>query len=282
MDKRILVPTDFSKNALNAVRYALDLYAKLNCEFYFLNVYRFDSYITDTLIIPEPGSAQYEIAKSKSEEGFLKLFDMLQLHQDNPKHSYYTISTFNFLSVAVKQTIADKDIDLVVMGTKGASGSKGVIFGSNTVNAMEKVTECPVLAIPEDVRFSTPKEIVFPTNYKSVFKHRELGYLVEIAKMHDTAIRILYITKQPDLNEKQENNKLLLDNIFSTIDHSFHTLSEKNVATGLTAFVESRDSDMIAFINRKHFFFGSVFSKPLVKEIGYDATVPILALNDNS
>lgn len=282
MDKRILVPTDFSKNALNAVRYALDLYAKLNCEFYFLNVFRLDSYITDTLIIPEPGSAQYEIAKSKSEEGFLKLFDMLQLHQDNPKHSYYTISTFNFLSIAIKQTIADKDIDLVVMGTKGISSSRGVIFGSNTVNTIEKVTECPVLAIPEDVRFSTPKEIVFPTNYKSVFKHRELRYLVEIAKMHDTAIRVLYVTKRTDLSERQENNKQLLEDIFRTVDHSFHTLSEKRVAEGLTAFVESRDSDMIAFINRKHFFFGSVFSKPLVKEIGYDATVPILALNDNS
>lgn len=282
MDKRILVPTDFSKNALNAVRYARDLYAKLNCEFYFLNVFRLDSYVTDTLIIPEPGSAQYEVAKSKSEEGFLKLFDMLELHGKNPKHSYFTISTFNFLSVAVKQTIADKDIDLVVMGTKGASGSKGVIFGSNTVNAMEKVTECPVMAIPEDVQFSTPKEIVFPTNYKSSFKHKELSYLVEIAKMHDAAIRILYVTKQPDLNERQENNRLLLEDIFGTLDHSFHTLSQKNVANGLTSFVESRDSDIIAFINRKHFFFGSVFSKPLVKEIGYDATVPILALNDNS
>lgn len=282
MDKRILVPTDFSKNALNAVRYALDLYAKLNCEFYFLNVFRLDSYITETLIIPEPGSAQYEIAKSKSEEGFLKLFDMLELHQDNPKHSYYTISTFNFLSVAIKQTIADKDIDLVVMGTKGISSSRGVIFGSNTVNTIEKVTECPVLAVPEDVRFSTPKEIVFPTNYKTIFKHRELRYLVEIAKMHDTAIRVLYVTKRPDLNEKQENNRQLLEDILRTVDHSFHILSEKKVAEGLTAFVESRDSDMIAFINRKHFFFGSVFSKPLVKEIGYDATVPILALNDNS
>lgn len=282
MDKRILVPTDFSKNALNAVRYALDLYAKLNCEFYFLNVFRLDSYITDTLIIPEPGSAQYEIAKSKSEEGFLKLFDMLQLHRDNPKHFYYTISTFNFLTVAIKQTIADKDIDLVVMGTKGISSNRGVIFGSNTVNTIEKVTECPVLAIPEDVRFSTPKEIVFPTNYKSVFKHKELRYLVEIAKMHDTAIRVLYVTKRPDLNEKQENNRQLLEDIFRTVHHSFHTLSEKKVAEGLTAFAESRDSDMIAFINRKHFFFGSVFSKPLVKEIGYDATVPILALNDNS
>ena len=279
MDKRILVPTDFSKNALNAVRYALDLYAKLNCEFYFLNVFRLDSYTTDSLLIPEAGSAEYETAKLKSEEAFVKLLDILKLHQDNPKHSYHTISSFNFLSEALKKTISEKDIDLVVMGTQGASGTSGVIFASNTVNTMEKITECPVLAVPEHLRFSVPKELVFPTNYKSTFKRKELSYLIEIAKMHSASICILHVSKKPELTKEQENNKQLLDDILESVAHSFHTLSEKNVAKGITTFVSSRDSDMIAFINRKHFFFGNVFSKPLVKEIGYDATVPVLALH---
>jgi nucleotide-binding universal stress UspA family protein len=279
MDKRILVPTDFSKNALNAIRYALDLYAKLNCEFYFLNVFRLDNYTTSTLMLPEPGSAAYESAKAESKRGFEKLLDILELHHDNPKHSYHTISTFNFLSEALKQTIAEKDIDLLVMGTQGATGAKGVIFGSNTVLAMERIRECPVLAVPEDVRFSVPKEIVFPTNYRSVFKRKELRYLIEIAKMHEASIRILYVSKKDTLTTLQENNKLLLAQILDPVDRSFHTLSKKDVSDGIMTFVESRDSDMIAFINHKHFFFGSVFSKPLVKEIGYDATVPILALH---
>lgn len=278
MDKRILIPTDFSKNALNAARYAVDLYAKLNCEFYFLNVFRLDGYTTDTLIVPEPGSAPYETAKVASEKGLVKLLDMLALHHDNPKHTYHTISTFSFLSEAVKQTIANKDIDLVIMGTKGASGSKGVIFGSNTVNTMEKVTECPVLAVPADVQFSPLKEVVFPTNYKSVYKRKKMKCLIEIAKMHQSAIRFLYVNKNPELTTAQESNRQLLEDIMETVTHSYHSLSKKNVAESLTAFVASRESDMIAFINKKHFFFSSVFSSPLIKEIGYDATVPILAL----
>ena len=281
MDKRILIPTDFSKNALNAARYALDLYAKLNCEFYFLNVFRLTNYTTNTLILPEPGSAEYEAAKGASEEAFAKLLDMLELHHDNPKHSYHTISSFNFLSEAMKQTIDNKDIDLVVMGTQGATGAKGIIFGSNTVNAMEKIRECPVLAVPDELRFSIPKEIVFPTNYKSSFSRKELNYLIEIAKMHNTAIRVVYFTKKTTLTEDQEKHKQLLDDILQGVDHSFHTLTDKDVAQGITSFVQSRNSDMIAFINKKHFLFNSIFSRPLVKEIGYDATVPILALNES-
>ena len=279
MDKRILIPTDFSKNALNAIRYALNLYKEIKCEFYFLNVFRLYSYNTDSLFIPEPGSGEYEVAKKNSEEEFIKLLDILELHHDNNKHSYHTISTYNFLSEAIKQTIAEKDIDLVVMGTHGTTGAKGVIFGTNTVQAMEKIRECPVLAIPENIRFSSLKEIVFPTDYTSAFKRKELKYIIEISKIHNVNIRILYIAKNSELNEKQVNNQKLLEVILSEVSYSFHTLSKKNVADGITTFVESRNSDMIAFINKKHIFFNNIFSKPLVKEIGYKATIPILALH---
>jgi len=279
MNKRILIPTDFSKNALNATRYALDLYAKQNCDFYFLNVFHLDSYTTNTLIMPEPGSAEYDSTKAASEESFTKLLEMLELHNDNPKHTYHTTATLNYLSVAIEELIAKKDIDLVVMGTKGATGAKGVIFGSNTVKTMEKITQCPVLAVPENVRFSPLKEVVFPTDFKLSYKRKEMDYLIDIVRMHNAAIRVLHISKNETLSKTQEENKQLLEDIFSTVECTFHTLKNIDVAQGVTTFVASRNSDMIAFINKKHFFFGSVFSKPLVKEIGYDATTPILALH---
>ena len=281
MEKRILIPTDFSDNALNAVRYALDLYTESNCEFYFLNVFRVAGYTTNSLLIPEPGSAPYEAAKAESEEGLLKLRSFLKSNHENSKHSYHLISTLNFLSEAIKQTIAQKDIDLVVMGNQGASGAKGIIFGSNTVNTMEKITACPVLAIPKDVQFSDLKEIVFPTNFKATFKRNQLHYLIEIAQMNEAAVRVLHVTKKTELTENQEANKQLLDDILGPVDHSFHNLSTKDVNKGIVSFAESRDSDMIAFVNRKHLFFGNMLTRPLVKEIGYDATLPILALRQS-
>ncbi|WP_339840079.1 universal stress protein [uncultured Maribacter sp.] len=279
MNKRILIPTDFSKNALNAIRYTIDLYAKLNCDFYFLNVFSFEKYTTNSLNIPEEGSAEFELAKAVSEKNFVKLLDTLALHNDNPKHNYYTKSTHNFLSESIKKMISDKNIELISMGTKGATGSKGVLFGSNTVMAMEKIRECPVLAIPENISFSPPKEIVFPTDYKDTFKRTELNYLIEIGKMHNAEIAILHLNKKKELSETQLNNQQLLKTILSEVNYNFHTLTESHLGKGIQTFVESRNSDMVAFINRKHIFFGSVFSRPLVKEIGYDSKVPILALH---
>ncbi|SIR21495.1 universal stress protein [Maribacter ulvicola] len=279
MNKRILIPIDFSKNALNAIRYTIDLYAKLNCDFYFLNVFSFEKYTTNNLNIPEEGSAAFEQAKQDSEKNFVKLIEAVTLHSDNLKHNYYTHSTSSFLSVAIKKIIAEKDIDLVAMGTKGATGSKGALFGSNTVMAMEKIRECPVLAIPEHVSFLSPKEIVFPTDYKDTYKRSVFLYLIELSKMHNAEIAILHLEKEKELTQSQLTNKQLLSSILRETPHHFHTLTEKNLGKGIQNFVESRESDMVSFINRKHFFFSNVFSRPLIKEIGYDSNVPILALH---
>lgn len=282
MNKRILLPTDFSKNAMNAIRYALELYKRIDCDFYFMNVYHVDGYALDNMMmVPETGEPVFEAARAKSEEGLQKVLEQLRIYPDNPKHTYHTISTLNSLLEAIKETIAKKDIGIVVMGTKGTTGSRTVIYGTNTINVMEKVRVCPVLAVPENVRFAIPKEVVFPTDFKSVFKHKELTYLMEICKANKAFVRVLYIEDGDGLNRKQEENKELLKTILGDSDHSFHTLTDVKVQEGINTFIESRDSDIIAFINKKHHFFGSIFSKPLVKELGYHSQIPILVLRDH-
>ncbi len=282
MDQRVLLPTDFSKNALNAIRYALDMYKDQQCEFYMMNVFQVDGYSIDNMMVPEPGNKAYDAAKQASEENFRKLLDILELHNTNPKHTYHTISCYNSLIDAINDTIAKKDIDIVVMGTKGSTGAKGVIFGTNTVATMEAVTDCPVLSVPENFRFSPPVEIVFPTDYKTNFKRRELKYVLDISKMHKTPIRVLHIIEEPKLSKKQEANKELLESILSDVEFSTHTLPDTKVHKGIGFFIESRGSDMVAFLNKQHSFFGIMFTKPLVKEIGYHAKIPILVLNDYS
>ncbi|MBT8209187.1 MAG: universal stress protein [Eudoraea sp.] len=281
MNRRILLPTDFSNNALNAIRYAVALYKEVPCDFYFLNAFRIGGYSIDSLTPPEPGDIAYEASREESETGLAKLLDTLDLHFDNPRHHYHTIASFNSLLFAMKSTIAQYDIDLVVMGTKGITGAESIIFGTNTINVMEGVTQCPVLAIPQDYRYSLPREIVFPTDYKVTYKRRELKYLLEIARLHKAFIRVLHIKKENKLNREQESNLELLTAILEGSDHSFHSLEDMKIHKGIGAFVESRESEMIAFINRKHTFLGKILSKPLVQELGYNYSIPILALNDH-
>lgn len=283
MDKRILLPTDYSKNALNAIRYALELYRDVQCDFYVLNTFQVSGYTLDSMMVPEPGEQLYDIAKRASEEGMERLMEMIRVHPSNSKHRFHTICTFNSLIEAVRNIIAKKDIDIIVMGTKGINSSKAKIFGTNTVTLMEKIKECPVIAVPEGYSYSVPKEIVFPTDYKSDYKRKELQYLIEIAKLHDSKINVVHIDKDKDgkLNRKKETNKQLLQDILDGTDYEMHFLPAINISDGINIFIESKGCDIISFLNRKHLFFGSILSNPLVKEIGYDPKIPILELNDN-
>lgn len=282
MDKRILLPTDYSKNALNSIRYSLELYKDVRCDFYFLNAFHASGYSLNSLMVAEPGERFYEAAKLESQKGMERLMEVLRLHPENDKHRFHTICTFNSLLVAIEEVLKAKDIDIIVMGTKGITDSSNAILGTNTVGIMEKITQCPVIAVPANFSFSPPKEIVFPTDYKIAFRRKELNYMFEIAKMHNSSIHVLHIEKEVELNIGQENNKALLEDMMEGIDHGFHTLTKVSISQGIEAFTESRNSDMIAFLNRKHRFFSSILSNPLIKEIGYDSKIPILVLKDNS
>ncbi|WP_299315885.1 universal stress protein [uncultured Aquimarina sp.] len=280
MKKKILLPTDFSKNAWNAISYAIELYKNEECDFYLLNVFNATGYALESMMIPEPGERVYEESKEKSEKGLSKILERISFRDQYPNHKFFMISQFNSLLGGIKDLIDKQDIEMVIMGTKGTTNASDVIYGSNTVLVMEKVRNCPVMAIPEDVVYTEPKEIVFPTDYEAHFKRRELQYLIEIAKISNAAVRFLHISNEEILSDQQKSNQKLLKEYFETIPHTFHTLSNVDVKGGLSAFVESRNSDMITFINRKHSFFGSIFSRPMVKDLGYHSKVPVLALHD--
>lgn len=280
MKKKILMPTDFSENAWQAMLYALDLFKDTACEFFILNAFKPTSYALESMMIPEPSEKYYEHCKKQSDEDLKEVLDLIEEQGIRPNHSFEAISQMGFLIDTIETVVKKRDIELIVMGTKGATGSRAPIFGTNTVYVMENVNKCPVLAIPEDCAYSPLKEIVFPTDFRLSFKGPQLQHLVSIAKIANTPVRFLHVTASDKLDKEQKENKKLLTENFADVEHSFHTLSSGKTATALSNFVESRESDMIAFVTRRPNFFKNLFSEPLVRELGYYSKVPILTLHD--
>ncbi len=78
MDKRILFPTDYSKNAWNAISYELQLYKNVHCEFYLLNAYQVSGYTLDSMMVSESGEPHYEKTKVLSEEAMDNLIGQIK------------------------------------------------------------------------------------------------------------------------------------------------------------------------------------------------------------
>jgi len=281
MKYKILLPTDFSINATQAIKYALQLYKDQECLFYFLHVFKNSPKGIGNLRGKSAKSKSYTEAKSNAEVELAKLLDTYSSGIGaNANHSFETKVVENDPLEAITDMVEEKDIDLVIMGTRGKTNAQSIAFGSTAINVMEQVRNCPVIVVPQLAKLRPPAEIVFPTSYETHFKKRELNYLITIAKNCKASIRILHVSIEHELSKKQLNGKSMLMEYFEEVDYSFHKLSQMAVPAAINCFVESRESDMVAFINRKHSMFGSVLTQPLVKAIGYNSSVPILVMHD--
>ena len=277
--KNILLPTDFSKNSWNAIKYALQFHKNTACNFYLLHVTVISNYATGEYPLIPMGSLVYQTLLEQAKTSLKDLLEKIKQLPSNPKHKFYTISSYGFFTDAVNNQIDEKNIDLIVMGTKGASGLSEVI-GSNTGDLITKV-KCPSLIVPEKAVYRDPKEIAFPTDYNVFYQHKILDTIAELAKMYDSAIRILHIVKKDEtLTASQIENKEFLNNFFLDEKHSFHILTNKKIEEGVQCFVESRNIDMIIMVAKNLNLFQRILFKPVVEEISYHIEIPFLVLHE--
>ncbi|WP_435579937.1 universal stress protein [Gilvibacter sp.] len=278
MTQRILLPTDFSKNSWNAITYAIELLDRESCEFYILHCYTPNTPISENLMASQLGIPQLQQLKEASTEGLKKLSRQLAFRDESLEHKFHYLSRYNFLTDAIEVCCKEFNIDLIIMGTKGATDAIDVLLGGNTLAVMEKVRCCPVLAVPNSANFTAMKEIVFPTSFKEDYQTSQLDKLCAMVRLCKAKLRVLHIC-EGSFSEEQEAKKQELEGFFAGIDYSFHTLEHVDVATGLNCFVQSRNSDMVAFINPKHGIFSLWFRRPLSRALNYHSKVPVLTLH---
>ncbi|MCL5128265.1 MULTISPECIES: universal stress protein [unclassified Algibacter] len=276
--KKILLPTDFSENSWNAIKYALQLFKNETCKFYLLNTYTPVIYHAEYVLV-EP--AQLGMIDSVRDEVLKNLEDYktrIKNEFKNPKHTIETIGAFNMLIAEITEIVEDKAIDYVVMGTKGATGAKEILFGSNTVHVFKNV-KCPILAVPSGFEFETPHEILFPTDYSIKYTEQQLKPIKFMVENNNTSrVNILYLTYGYDLSEAQKENKNILEKSFKKIAHLFHEESNQTVEVGITNFQQKTKVNLLIMINNKHSFFENLFFKSTIKHIGFHLNIPFLVI----
>lgn len=278
--KKILIPTDFSENSWNAIQYGMELLKKTKCTFYIFHINPIAVYSgAESTILATPEIVEQTILK-KSKEDLQKLLKRIERLPFNTKHDFVTITTYDFFVDSIKKEVEDKNIDLIIMGTKGASGLKKMTIGSNTGDVITKV-KCPLLAVPEDTIYKRPKEIAFPTDYQIGYDLKVLNTLMDMVNMNQSALRILYISKKDEeLSGEQLKNKELLHEYFKDLEHSFHSVTNTKLESGVQCFSESRNIDMIAMVAKNLNYFQRILFRPAVEEISYHTEIPFLVLHE--
>ena len=277
--KQILLPTDFSDYAWNAIFTALKIFSAEACQFHLLNVYEPHIENLVGLNVSNRAGTVYEALDTASKKGLQETMRVLKDYNTNTKHRFTSLSRPGELEKNILELVAEKDVDLVVMGTKGATGAKRIFLGSNTVKVLKKVDLCPVLAVPKTHDFKKLETVVFPTEFAHFFKKGSLYFLRELATTWKSKIAVLHIAQQFMLTKTQEQNKKILDNRLKDIDHSFHKEKIRStVANAITDFAAAVDADMIALVRYQHTFLDGLTQEPVVKKVAFSTKVPLLVL----
>lgn len=278
--KHLLLLTDFSDNAWNAIDYGIKLHKKTSCTFYILHVVSITNFNEAELKLMAGTEAIEELLLKNAREKLAEVMHKIEQLPLNTKHNFKPYALHGFFLETIRKEISEKDIDLIIMGTKGATGLKKLTLGSNTGNVITTV-KCPVLAIPKKADYAKPKEIAFPTDHHLGYEIDILDDLIQMVKQHTASLRILYISKKDEkLSTTQHMNMEFLGNYFEEIDHSFHSVTGIKLETAVQCFVESRDIDMLVMVAKNLNFLQRILFTPSVEEISYHINVPFLVLHE--
>lgn len=277
--RKILIPTDFSKNAMNAIRYALELFKYEISEFYIMHTYLDEIYADDTLFLQKNIDEITKIMSDRSETNLKETIKEINKFSLNPKHIYNYISANSTLIDETDQVVNKKEIDIVVMGTRGKTNDRNLAFGSHTLQVL-KYAQCPVLAIPENYEFNQPKCILFPTNYMIPYKRRELKLLCEMAVTFRSEIDMIYISMSDKLSRRQEDNKTFLKEELCKNNINFKTVHKKNISEAIFEYIKKNDIDMLVMVNTKHYFLENVMFQSVIDELSLNLKIPFMAMQN--
>ena len=276
--KNILLPTDFSDNSWNAITYAIQLYRDEECTFHLFNVYTPIIYHVEFDLI-HPGQFGLGNVMGHNSQKSLKLLHKRIQNEFNlnPNHKFEIIARFDSLISGIKAVIKERHIDLIVMGTKGATGAKELLLGSNTVHVFNEV-KCPIMAIPSNFEYDEPHEVLFPTDLEVNYHLSQLHILQEIATLHNSRVNAMHVSSGYDLTEAQMNHKLQLEYMFKSTAFLFHDVRSMEIADAIQEFQVKHKINLLVMINNKHSFFENIFFENTIHQIGFHLNVPFLVI----
>ncbi len=277
--KRILIPTDFSDNSWNTVLYAMQLYKGTTCTFYVLHAYDLSSVQLATTISSQRIGYLYDSVRVQSQEGLKTVLEDIKNSRTDAAHSFVTISKPGSLTHAIQEVITKDYFDMIVIGTKGATGAKEIFLGSNTHNVIKNVNNCPILVIPEMYTFKGISEIGFATDFKRIYHRSEIAPVLHLSKSYDATIRMIHIYDQPELGSIQSYNSSSLEHFFKSVKYDFHVIPDfSTLENAVDLFISDLKIDILVMINYEHSFIKRLLREEVIKKITFHTTIPFLII----
>ncbi|SFZ90731.1 Nucleotide-binding universal stress protein, UspA family [Flaviramulus basaltis] len=256
--KKLLVPTDFSEQAENALKVAAQLAKKHDCEIYLLHILEMPLHKVDALNsysdLPEAvffmklAHRKFEAIKSKD------YLDGLVVHETVDFHEIFK---------GIFHVCKKHDIDLIIMGSNGISGLREMLIGSNTEKVV-RTSETPVLVVKNEHKTFKVKDFVFASDFKEESKST-YKKAIKFANVLDAKMHLLMVNTPNKFITSQDANKRMQDFATSSTfsNYTINFYNDMSIEKGIMNFSQSIKADLIGMSTHgrqgiSHFFNGSI------------------------
>lgn len=256
--KRILVPTDFSDHAEYALKVAAQIAKKNDGEIILVHMlelpHQGNDAISHGLDIPEVMFFKNAVLKKMDELMNRDYLDGIAVSE---------IIQFEIAFEGIMKLSRQHDVDLIVMGSHGASGIKEMFVGSNAEKVVRH-SDIPVLIIKEEDKDFTVERFVFASDFTEEIK-KPFQKVVEFANSFGATLHLVNINT-PSSFKSTHYAQVIMDNFVSDFkidNYQTHIYNDSNIEAGVLNFANDVKADLVGMCThgRKglaHFLNGSI------------------------
>ena len=274
--KTIIVPTDFSPVATNAMNFAADMAVNINASLMLLHVYQVPVSMTDVPVV----LVSADELRKNSEAKLRELKESLT-HITSGEIKIYAEARMGDVSDELEEVCKQIRPFAVIMGTRGASGVERILFGSTTLTAIRHL-KWPVIVVPPGKEYGKGmKKIGFACDFKKVVESTPVQFIKNMVKEFGAELHVLNVDyENKHFKPETPEESLMLHTLLEDLNPNYHFINHVDIEEGINEFVESNNIDLLITIPKKHKLLDSLFKPSSTKQLVTQSHVPVMCVHE--
>ncbi|CAN5590350.1 hypothetical protein BH10BAC3_BH10BAC3_32910 [soil metagenome] len=272
--KTILVATDFSPAANNALQYAVKMARFLDAKIILYHAYLSENYIPD-LVLLEP-------VKNLHEEFEVMLRKQVENLAELDKSNIELRCSPGIAAESIVAVANEVNAQWIVAGMKKTGLAFRKIFGTTALTLCRR-SLVPLIIVPEDILFRSVRTIALASDLKVEHNLMMLDPLASFGASFNARLFVVNV-RQKDAHGIDAKAYVALNMEWSMkeLAPKFTFIDDENIGEALNDFIDSNYVDMLALVAHEHSLFERWFAKSTIKNMMFNGHVPLMILPDKS
>ena len=272
--KQILVATDFSNNAANAMEYAMGLAKILKLEVCAIHAIHPTEGINNNVYNAIFIEDYYDKKRAELKE-WAATFSNREEFKDVP---VVTLCGVGFLKNVVTRYIDENHVELLAMGITESTGISGLV--SSNADVLVSLVNIPTLIVPIESKFSNSPVITLATDYETRFSADDVNAINDLLhSFNSEKLQVLYVTEKSDAKHIEVGESRLKELIKLT-PLEFNYIDNSSPLNGIMDFIAKNETDILCLVKRHHNVIYRLFSTDTVQKVMNRAAKAVLVLHE--